>query len=57
MTGDTVENFTLKDQNGNNFILYENLDKKLFLLNDSYQEELKYILNLFPEFACEKAKF
>ena len=30
--GDIVENFTLKDQNGNEFDLYGNLDKKVLLV-------------------------
>lgn len=30
--GDMVENFTLKDQNGNEFDLYKNLDKKILLV-------------------------
>ena len=32
MTGEFVENFTLKDQNGNDFNLYDNLDKKVLLV-------------------------
>ncbi len=30
--GDTVENFFLKDQDGNDFELYQNLDKKVLLV-------------------------
>ncbi|HMN25489.1 MAG TPA: peroxiredoxin family protein [Ignavibacteriaceae bacterium] len=30
--GDVVENFQLKDQDGNDFDLYENLDKDVFLV-------------------------
>jgi peroxiredoxin len=30
-TGDLVSNFTLKDENGNEFDLYKNLDKKVLL--------------------------
>ena len=30
-TGDIVSNFVLKDENGNNFDLYKNLDKKVLL--------------------------
>ena len=29
MKGDIVENFILKNQNGNDFNLFENLDKKV----------------------------
>jgi thioredoxin-dependent peroxiredoxin len=32
MVGDTVENFVLKDQNDNDFNLYENLDKLVLLV-------------------------
>lgn len=32
MKGDIVENFILKDQGGNDFNLYENLDKKVLLV-------------------------
>lgn len=32
MIGETVENFILKDQMGNDFNLYENLDKKVLLV-------------------------
>lgn len=31
-TGETAENFSLIDQHGNNFILYENLDKMVLLV-------------------------
>jgi thioredoxin-dependent peroxiredoxin len=32
VVGDFVENFVLKDQDGNDFSLYENLDKKILLV-------------------------
>ena len=32
MVGDIVENFTLKDQDGNDFNLYKNLDKNILLV-------------------------
>ena len=32
MVGDLVENFVLKDQDGNDFSLYENLNKKILLV-------------------------
>jgi peroxiredoxin Q/BCP len=31
-TGDIAPNFKLKDQNGNDFELYENLNKKVLLI-------------------------
>ena len=32
MVGDPVENFILKDQDGKNFNLYDNLNKKVLLV-------------------------
>ena len=32
MVGEIIENFILKDQNGNEFNLYDNLDKKILLV-------------------------